>query len=86
MSETDRASSRGDRKSGIAMRPEPILADMDPGRGPRFERDYFPASPRDLNFRMLMAGLGPGKGAIAVRPREATGNHPPHLPITRAII
>jgi hypothetical protein len=46
------------------MSPEPKLADVDPGRGPRYERDDFPEPPRDLNFRKLMAVLGPAVIAL----------------------
>ncbi|HSB72080.1 MAG TPA: Nramp family divalent metal transporter [Candidatus Methylomirabilis sp.] len=46
------------------MSPDQKLADVDPGKGPRFERDEFPAPPRDLNFRKLMAVLGPAVIAL----------------------
>lgn len=39
-------------------------AALDPGRGPRFDRADFPDPPRDLNFRKLMAVLGPAVIAL----------------------
>ncbi|MBI2000158.1 MAG: Nramp family divalent metal transporter [candidate division NC10 bacterium] len=46
------------------MSAEPVLSDADPGYGPRFERDDFPAPPRDLTFRKLTAVLGPAVIAL----------------------
>ena len=46
------------------MSATPVLAKMDPGCGPQFEQDDFPAPPRDLNFRKLMAVLGPAVIAL----------------------
>ena len=40
------------------------LSKVDPGCGPQFEQDDFPAPPRDLNFRKLMAVLGPAVIAL----------------------
>ena len=47
-----------------AMSPEPALSNVEPGYGPRFEQDEFPAPPRDLTFRKLMAVLGPAVIAL----------------------
>ncbi len=46
------------------MSPEPKLSNVEPGFGPRFEQDDFPAPPRDLTFRKLMAVLGPAVIAL----------------------
>lgn len=46
------------------MSPEPVLSKVEPGYGPRYEQDDFPAPPRDLNFRKLMAVLGPAVIAL----------------------
>jgi len=46
------------------MSPEPVLSKVEPGYGPRFEQDDFPAPPRDLTFRKLMAVLGPAVIAL----------------------
>ncbi len=46
------------------MSPEAVLSKTDPGCGPRFEQDDFPAPPRDLSFRKLMAVLGPAVIAL----------------------
>ena len=48
----------------VAMSAEPVLSKVDPGMGPRFEQDNFPDPPRDLNFRKLMAVLGPAVIAL----------------------
>src|SRR3989304_4575054 len=46
------------------MSAEAVLSDANPGYRPRFERDAFPAPPRDLTFRKLMAVLGPAVIAL----------------------
>lgn len=46
------------------MSPEPVLSNVEPGYGPRFEQDNFPDPPRDLTFRKLMAVLGPAVIAL----------------------
>src|SRR5512147_2159583 len=46
------------------MSPEPVLAKVDPGLGPKFEVADFPDPPRDLKFRTLMAVLGPAVIAL----------------------
>ena len=46
------------------MSAEPALSKVDPGRGPQFEVADFPEPPRDLNFRKLMAILGPAVIAL----------------------
>jgi len=46
------------------MSPEPVLAKVDPGKGPKYEVADFPDPPRDLNFRKLMAVLGPAVIAL----------------------
>ncbi len=46
------------------MSPEANLAKLDPGCGPQYEVADFPEPPRDLNFRKLMAVLGPAVIAL----------------------
>lgn len=46
------------------MSPDPKLSAVDPGHGATFEVADFPEPPRDLNFRKLMAVLGPAVIAL----------------------
>ncbi|HEX7551571.1 MAG TPA: hypothetical protein VF579_13450, partial [Candidatus Methylomirabilis sp.] len=46
------------------MSEKSALSNVEPGYGPQFEQDDFPEPPRDLNFRKLMAVLGPAVIAL----------------------
>jgi len=46
------------------MSPNLAVSKLDPGRGPNYEVSDFPAPPRDLTFRKLMAVLGPAVIAL----------------------
>jgi hypothetical protein len=56
-------SGRGQEEETM-MSTTPAVSKLNPGRDPSYEVDDFPAPPRDLNFRKLMAVLGPAVIAL----------------------